>query len=127
MSQPVVHFEIAGKDPERLRRFFAELFDWTFDVPSPVAKEVSTPDGYGFVELITTDDGTGIRGGIGGGADYESHALFYVGVPSVEAALQHAEELGGTRVMGPATSPNGLVVGHFRDPEGSLVGVAGGA
>jgi len=27
--------------------------------------------------------------------------------------------------MGPATSPNGLVVGHFRDPEGTLIGVAG--
>jgi predicted enzyme related to lactoylglutathione lyase len=127
MSQPVVHFEIAGKNPQRLRQFFGELFDWTFDVPSPVAVEVSAPDGYGFVDLITNEDGTGIRGGVGGGSDYESHALFYVGVPSVEAALQRAEELGGTRVMGPATSPNGLVVGHFRDPEGSLVGVAGGA
>ncbi len=27
--------------------------------------------------------------------------------------------------MGPGTSPSGLVVGHFRDPEGSLIGVAG--
>lgn len=47
------------------------------------------------------------------------------GVPNVEAALQQAEKLGGTRVMGPATSPNGLVVGHFTDPEGTLIGVAG--
>jgi uncharacterized protein len=125
MSQPVVHFEVSGKNPERLREFFGELFDWNFDVPSPVAREVSAPDSYGFVELITSEDGVGIRGGVGGGSDYESHALFYVGVQNVEAALQRAVELGGTRVMGPATSPNGLVVGHFRDPEGSLVGVAG--
>jgi hypothetical protein len=27
--------------------------------------------------------------------------------------------------MGPATSPSGLVVGHFTDPEGNLIGVAG--
>jgi len=67
----------------------------------------------------------GIRGGVGGGPGYESHAVFYVGVPDVEAALQRAEELGGTRVMGPATSPIGLVVGHFTDPEGTLIGVAG--
>jgi hypothetical protein len=125
MAQPVVHFEVAGKDPRRLREFFGELFDWRFDVPSPVAKEVSEPDSYGFLDLITTEDGTGIRGGIGGGSNFESHAVFYVGVPDVEAALQRAEDLGGTRVMGPATSPNGLVVGHFRDPEGSLIGVAG--
>lgn len=125
MSQPVVHFEIVGKDPTLLRKYFGELFGWQFDVPSPVAREVSAPDNYGFVDLITSKDGTGIRGGVGGGQDYESHALFYVGVQDVEEALRRAEELGGTRVMGPVTSPNGLVVGHFTDPEGTLIGVAG--
>ena len=125
MSQPVVHFEIVGKDPVVLREYFRELFGWEFDVPSPVAPEVSAPESYGFLDLITTEDGTGIRGGIGGGPGYESHALFYVGVPDVEGALRQAEELGGTRVMGPVISPNGLVVGHFRDPEGTLIGVAG--
>ena len=122
---PVVHFEVIAKDPARLRKYFGELFGWQFDTPSPVAQEVSDPDGYGFLDLITTDDGTGIRGGVGGGPNYESHAVFYVGVPDVEAALRHAEELGGARVMGPATSPSGLVVGHFTDPEGTLIGVAG--
>jgi hypothetical protein len=77
------------------------------------------------LDLITAEDGSGIRGGIGGGPGYESHAVFYVAVPDVGTALQRAEELGGTRVMGPVTAPNGLVVGHFKDPEGTLVGVAG--
>ena len=45
----------------------------------------------------------------------------------VEAALLQAESLGGTRRMGPAQAPTGLVVGHFTDPEGNLVGVAGPA
>jgi hypothetical protein len=125
MSHPVVHFEVVGKDPTRLRRYFSELFGWEFDVPSPVAPEVSEPESYGFVNLVTSEGGTGIPGGVGGGPGYESHAVFYVGVPDVEAALLRAEELGGTRVMGPATSPNGLVVGHFTDPEGTLMGVAG--
>jgi predicted enzyme related to lactoylglutathione lyase len=125
MSQPVVHFEIAGRDPERLRNYFGQLFGWSFDVPSPVAKEVSDPDSYGFLNLVVSDDGAGIPGGIGGGPGYDSHAVFYVGVPDVGEALQQAEELGGRRVMGPATSPNGLVVGHFTDPEGTLIGVAG--
>lgn len=43
--------------------------------------------------------------------------LFHVGVRDVEAALQRAEELGGTRVMGPARSPSGLVVGNFKHPK----------
>jgi uncharacterized protein len=125
MPQPVVHFEVVGKDPTNLRKYFGELFGWEFEVPSPVAQEVSESESYGFLNTITSEDGTGIPGGIGGGSAYENHALLYVGVPDVEAALKRAEELGGSRVMGPATSPNGLVVGHFRDPEGTLMGVAG--
>jgi uncharacterized protein len=125
VAQPVVHFEVIGKDPDRLRRYYGELFGWTFDTPTPVAREVSDPESYGFVELVTSDDGTGIRGGVGGGENYESHALFYVAVADVEAALRQAETLGGRRTMGPATSPSGLVVGHFTDPEGTLIGVAG--
>lgn len=127
MAQPVVHFEVVGQDPARLREFFSQLFGWSFAVPSPVAPEVSDPDDYGFLELIATEDGTGIRGGVGGGPNFPSHALFYVGVPDVGEALQRAEDLGGTRVMGPVTSPSGLVVGHFKDPEGTLIGLAGPA
>jgi uncharacterized protein len=56
----------------------------------------------------------------------QSHALFYVGVPDVEAALEKAETLGGKRLMGPESGPGGgLVVGHFSDPEGNLIGLAG--
>jgi uncharacterized protein len=124
MPAPVVHFEITGTDPADLRRFFGELFGWEYE-RTPVASAVSDPDDYGFVDLMTADDGSGIRGGIGGGAGYPSHALFYVGVPDVAAALQQAERLGGTRRMGPETSPTGLVVGHFTDPAGNLIGVAG--
>jgi predicted enzyme related to lactoylglutathione lyase len=125
MAQPVVHFEIIGNDPEKLRGYYGELFGWEFDTPSPVAQEVSEPESYGFLNLVTSEDGIGVPGGVGGGSGYPSHAVFYVGVPNVEAALQRAERLGGKRVMGPATSPSGLVVGHFRDPEGTLMGVAG--
>jgi uncharacterized protein len=50
--------------------------------------------------------------------------MFYVSVPNVEAALQQAERLGGIRTLGPAQAPSGLIVGHFTDPEGNLVGLA---
>jgi predicted enzyme related to lactoylglutathione lyase len=51
----------------------------------------------------------------------------YVGVPDVEEALQKAERLGGQRTMGPEQAPSGLVVAHFKDPEGNLIGLAGAA
>jgi predicted enzyme related to lactoylglutathione lyase len=126
MGQPVVHFEIIGRDPAQLRTYYAELFDWTFQENSPVAPEVSQTDSYSFINRMTTDDGTGIPGGVGGGQGFRSHAIFYVGVPDVEAALQKAEGLGGKRVLGPArNATGGVVVGHFTDPAGNLVGVAG--
>jgi uncharacterized protein len=124
MGQPVVHFEIIGKDPAKLRDYFGELFGWEFDTSSPVAETVSEPLNYGFVNRTTSD---GIPGGVGGGPGYERHVIFYVGVPDVEAALQNAERLGGKRQMGPERAPTGLVVGHFTDPEGNLIGVAGTA
>jgi uncharacterized protein len=127
MGQPVVHFEIIGTDPTRLRRFFGDLFGWEFDTSGTVAEEVSEPTDYGFIELLTADDGSGIRGGIGGGEGYDRRAVFYVGVPDVGDALKKAEDLGGERRMGPVTVPNGLVVGHFTDPEGNLIGLAGPA
>jgi predicted enzyme related to lactoylglutathione lyase len=125
MGQPVVHFEIIGTDPTRLRGFFGELFGWEFDTSGAVAEEVSQPTEYGFIELLTASDGSGIRGGVGGGRSYGPYTLVYVGVPDVGDALQKAEDLGGERQMGPVTAPNGLVVGHFKDPEGNLIGLAG--
>jgi predicted enzyme related to lactoylglutathione lyase len=125
MADPVVHFEIIGTHPERLREYYSALFGWSFATPSPVADTVSDADEYGFLDLVQADDGSGIRGGVGGGAGFTHHAVLYVGVADVEAALRRAEELGGTRIMGPATSPNGLVVAHFSDPEGTVLGLAG--
>ncbi len=124
MGQPVVHFEIIGKRPEKLRRYYDELFGWQFDTSSPVADAVSEPRNYGFLDRIATKDGAGIPGGVGGGKDYDSHVIVYVGVPDVEAALQKAESMGGKRRLGPVQSPGGLVIGHFCDPEGNLIGLA---
>jgi uncharacterized protein len=125
MGQPVAHFEIIGNDPAALRDYYRKLFGWEFDTSGPVAASVSEAGNYGFVERNTTTDGAGIPGGVGGGTGYGSHVIFYIGVPDVEAALRKAENLGGTRRMGPERAPGtGLVVGHFTDPEGNLIGLA---
>jgi predicted enzyme related to lactoylglutathione lyase len=118
MGQPVVHFEVIGKDAEELHRYYSELFGWEIDASNPM--------GYGAVarEANLDADGVGIGGGIGTGPEgYEGHVTFYVGVPDVEAALAKAESLGGTRVMGPETMAEMVTIGLFTDPEGHLVGV----
>jgi predicted enzyme related to lactoylglutathione lyase len=128
MGRPVVHFEITGKDPNALQDYFHELFGWDYDTSGPVSDAVSDHGSYGFVQRETTEDGTGIPGGVGGGPSFDGHVIFYVGVPDVEAALTDAERLGGTRVLGPVRNPGTeLVIGHFTDPDGHLIGVAGAA
>ena len=126
MGQPVVHFEIIGADPDALRGYYGELFGWEFDTSSPVSPAISEPENYGFVPHDPAS-GTGIPGGVGGGDGYDSRVIFYIGVSDVEAALAQAERLGGTRRLGPDRTPTGLVVGHFTDPQGNLIGVAGTA
>lgn len=122
MPNPIVHFEIIGKDAPALRRFYKELFGWETDTSSPVAKEVSEAGNYGFIQ----PQGEGVAGGIGGGGGYQSVSLFYVGVPNVAHALAKAEQLGGKRAMGPLHRPDGkIVLARFTDPEGNLIGLAG--
>ena len=112
MGHPVVHFEVVGRDGPALQSFYSELFEWEIDANNPM--------NYGIVAA----DGKGIGGGVGQGPDgYPGHVTFYVEVPDVEAALARAEQLGGTRTMGPEEVMEGLVVGLFTDPEGHTVGV----
>jgi predicted enzyme related to lactoylglutathione lyase len=118
MGQPVVHFEVIGKDAEGLQRYYSDLFGWEIDTNNPV--------NYGIVarEGNTNRDGVGIGGGIGTGPEgYGGHVTFYVEVPDVEAALAKAESLGGSRMMGPETVMDGVELGLFTDPEGHVVGV----
>jgi uncharacterized protein len=120
MGQPVVHFEVIGKDGGKLRSYYTELFGWEIDANNPL--------NYGVVqrEANVNGDGVGIGGGVAQGptADYAGHVTFYVEVPDVEAALDKAESLGGSRVFGPDKVPGTEVeLGQFTDPEGHLIGL----
>jgi uncharacterized protein len=121
MGQPVVHFEVVGKDGAKLQQYYSELFGWEVDADNPM--------NYGMVsrEGNLGRDGVGIGGGVGQGPEgYEGHVTFYIAVPDVEEALQKAESLGGKRVMGPEDIMGQVVLGQFTDPEGHLVGVVQG-
>lgn len=125
MGLPVVHFEIIGTAPAQLRDYYGGLFNWEFNTGDAVTEKVSRPGMYHFVDGSTTGEGDGINGGIGGGDGHERRVLFYVGVPDVETALRKAESLGGKRLMGPEPKSGDFAVGHFADPEGNVIGVAG--
>ena len=118
MGEPVVHFEVIGKDGAALRSFYSDLFGWKIDADNPMNYGLVQRDGN------VSTDGTGIGGGVGQGPEgYAGHVTFYIEVPDVEAALAKAESLGGTRVMGPEQIMDTVELGQFTDPEGHLIGV----
>ena len=120
MGQPVVHFEIMGRDGDKLRSFYADLFDWKINADNPMK--------YGMVDRTENlnSEGIGIGGGIGAmpdGMPGPGHVTFYVEVPDVEAALAKAVSLGGTRLMGPEKVADQIEIGILNDPGGHLIGV----
>ena len=118
MGQPVVHFEIMGKNADQLRSYYSDLFGWEFDSDNPMNYGIMQRDGN------TNAEGVGIGGGIGAAPEgYSGHLTFYVEVPDVEAALAKAESLGGSRMMGPEKVMEGVEIGLFNDPEGRTVGL----
>jgi predicted enzyme related to lactoylglutathione lyase len=121
MGQPVVHFEVGGKDAAKLQSYYADLFGWSIDASNPM--------NYG---IVKGEDNPSNMGSIGGGVGpapegADGWVTFYIAVPDVEAALQKAESLGGTRVMGPMKVMEEVELGHFKDPEGNLIGLVRGS
>jgi uncharacterized protein len=111
MANQVVWAEVIGKNGEGLRRFYSDLFGWSFESAEGMD--------YG---MVSSDDGVGV--GVGTGPDgAPAYQTFYVGVDDVQAALDKAESLGGGKMMGPMDLPMGGTIGLFTDPEGHLIGL----
>ena len=56
MAHPVVHFEVSGKDLDKLNSFYAELFGWkTQKVPGdmPYAMVEKEDGGVGFASVLS--------------------------------------------------------------------------
>ncbi|MDQ3966631.1 MAG: VOC family protein [Actinomycetota bacterium] len=112
MGNPVVHFEVVGKDAEALQSCYKDAFDWQIQSAVP-----------NYAMALPGDD-VGISGGIGATPDGSAgHVTFYVAVPDLEATLSKIESLGGSRVMEPVDVPEGPTIAMFADPEGHLVGL----
>ncbi len=117
MQNPVVWFEVVGRNGESLQRFYRDLFGWTIE---PANGDAS----YG---LVAPGAG-GIAGAVGRSQDGgDGHVTVYVEVADPAAFLVEAERLGGRIVVPPTEIPEyGLTFAYFADPEGHLVGLAKG-
>ena len=115
MGNPVVHFEIAGKNGESLSEFYCSLFDWNSNgnVNGVYGLDpASENDVCGHI-LPTTDDMP------------SNYVTFYVQVDDLQASLEKAESLGGKTCVPPQVIPGGDMgsFAMFFDPSGNCVGL----
>ncbi len=111
MPNPVVHFEITGKDGKALQEFYGKLFDWHVDADNPM--------GYGIVD---THAG-GINGGISASEDGMSQVTIYIEVDDPDVFLKKVESMGGKTVVPTTVIPDMVTFALFSDPEGHIVGL----
>jgi predicted enzyme related to lactoylglutathione lyase len=128
--QPVVQFEITGKDPTALQQFYASLFGWDLQ---------TTPGGRTSSYQRTSAAVTGIPGAIGPtrsgpNADREDdwdggsgQVTVYVEVADLSESVAAALKLGGS-VLAPVHQVPGreLRLAFIADPEGHVVGLSQG-
>jgi predicted enzyme related to lactoylglutathione lyase len=112
MPNPVVHFEVTGKDGKKLQEFYSRAFGWSINADNPMD--------YGIVE---PQDGQGIGGGISGGPDQNNQVTFYIGVDDPQACLDKIESMGGKTVVPVTVIPDMVTFAQFADPEGNIVGI----
>lgn len=110
-NPPVDWFEIGSTDAARARAFYSELFGWELKVHEEMG-------GYAEVEPI----GEGIGGGIGSQGP-GPYVTVYAHVPDLQAALDHATDLGGTVAVQPMDVSERMSFAGILDPQGNYFGL----
>ncbi|HEX9711329.1 MAG TPA: VOC family protein [Actinomycetota bacterium] len=112
---PIAWFEINGGDYEEQKRFYADLFGWTYqemDNPAFSYAMIGTQAEYGCAGAISVskeDDRRGIT--------------LWAEVPDLGAYLVRANELGAQTALEPTQTPGGPEVAMFVDPQGNAFGM----
>ena len=117
-----MHFEIYADEPERLAKFYGDLFDWKLE-----KVEAAAGMDYRTVQTVDIDDKgrpAVQTGGINGGiakrpAGFTGHVVNYVSVESLAPALERALELGATVSRGRSAVPRMGWFAILSDPQGN--------
>ena len=119
MGQPVVHFEVIGKDGEGLRNYYSELFGWGFGETVGPTNYADSGAQREHERRRRRDRGRYRHRSDG----YDGHVTFYVEVPDVGGAGEGGEP-GRHAGDGPDKVPDvGIEIGLFSDPEGHVIGL----
>jgi predicted enzyme related to lactoylglutathione lyase len=112
-SNPVVFWEIRGKDMDALKGFYGAIFDWKIEPPAP---------GFAPIESRDKDDDFGLNGGLTAGRG-DGWVAVYVRVKDPEVTLDEVVKLGGKVILPVTDRPGQATIAIFSDPEGHVVGL----
>ncbi|MEH0416842.1 VOC family protein [Streptomyces sp. B21-083] len=112
----VAWFEIGTDQPEGVKQFYGQLFDWSFQL------NTNTP-GVNYHAVVTPGAQQPTGGVWESEGNFPDYAVFYVLVQDVAATVERAEELGGKVLMAPTTDAAGLTFARLEDSTGHNFGV----
>jgi uncharacterized protein len=114
MGRPVVHWEFWSENPEKIAKFYQQVFDWDVrDIPDL---------NYRLVE-------TGGSGGINGGimkpqrGPWPGKLAFYIDVDDLDGYVNKIKQAGGKIVVDKMDVPGVGQLALFEDPEGRVLGM----
>jgi uncharacterized protein len=111
----VAWFQVGTDEPQAAKRFYGDLFGWTFE------QDAGFDGGY---ELVTAPGAERPSGGVfHTEGKVPNHATFSVIVADVAATVAAAERGGGKVLMPATTTRNGLVFAELLDPAGNHFGI----
>jgi predicted enzyme related to lactoylglutathione lyase len=113
----VTHFEIYTDDPETVRPFYEEVFDWKFK------KFEGGPVEYW---LVTTgsDKEPGINGGITRPREGQAPGTINtIAVPSIDGFIKKIEQHGGSICVPKMAIPTIGWLAYAQDPQGNVFGI----
>lgn len=112
----VAWFEFGTDQPEQVKEFYGELFDWKYVL------NTNTP-GITY-NAVTTPGAPRPTGGVWESAGaFPNYAIFYVLVQDVAATVEQAGKLGAEVLMAPVSDAEGLTFARLRDTAGNHFGV----
>jgi predicted enzyme related to lactoylglutathione lyase len=110
----IVHFEIPANQPEALAKFYGELFGWKLHKAAMPGPEYWLAD---------TGDGPGINGAIMQRQHPQQPWVNYVDVPSIDAAIEKAKDLGAEVALPKTAVPGVGAFAAIKDPQGNICGL----
>lgn len=112
----IVHFEIPARDPDKLRKFYADVFGWKF-------KNSAAQDMQYWNISTGTKHIPGVNGGMYKKGSQNQTPVNYISTPDLNESMAEVERAGGHITVGKKGTANHGWTAIGTDPEGNSIGL----